>query len=342
MRNTNQEIRRFHKEEVILGKSEREDIYSKAKTNRSRLRNGLEANGDPEPIGMRTQGSYAMKTMIQDDERDFDIDDGVYFEKEDLAGPQGGEKSAKDARQMVCDAVQDDRFKQAPEVRKNCVRVYYNEGYHVDVPVYRRVTETNLLTGETKKWFELAGTSWRKSDALAVTNWFRDHNWAVCGDATKDGNNGQFVRLVRLLKAFARSRPQWTANMISGIAMSRLAYDHYVEQNDRDDRAFRQMLKRISERLKHNDAIKHPVVDENIVGPGNAKTKYFLEKVDAKLPHLDVLDEADCTHDQAMKAWDKFFGTEWFSNQPDPEEDDELDKQTSGPAVVKRGNVGYA
>lgn len=28
---------------------------------------------------------------------------------------------------------------QHPEVRTNCVRVYYNDGYHVDLPSYRKI-----------------------------------------------------------------------------------------------------------------------------------------------------------------------------------------------------------
>ena len=75
--------------------------------------------------------------MVQDQHKDYDIDDGVYFHKDDLQGPKGGEKTALDAKKMVRKALHDDRFKMAPEVRTNCVRVYYNVGYHVDVPVYR-------------------------------------------------------------------------------------------------------------------------------------------------------------------------------------------------------------
>jgi hypothetical protein len=37
---------------------------------------------------------------------------------------------------MVRDAVDDDKFKKPPEVRPNCVRVFYEAGYHVDLPVY--------------------------------------------------------------------------------------------------------------------------------------------------------------------------------------------------------------
>ena len=73
-----------------------------------------------------------MKTMTRHAAKDYDIDDGVYFDKEDLVGERGAEMSALQARQMVRDALDDGSFKKPPEARKNCVRVYYEAGFHVD------------------------------------------------------------------------------------------------------------------------------------------------------------------------------------------------------------------
>ena len=77
-----------------------------------------------------------MKTMVRDPDHDYDIDDGVYFRKEDLVGDRGAEMTSLQARQMVRDAVDDGKFKRSPEVRANCVRVFYEKGYHVDLPVF--------------------------------------------------------------------------------------------------------------------------------------------------------------------------------------------------------------
>ena len=150
MKNTNDQVRNFHKARVKLSNDERADIYARAKSNRTRVRNGLAANSDPNPVGLYTQDSYAMRSMIQDGSGDYDIDDGVYFRKEDLVGAQGADKTSLAARQMVCNAVQDKRFNRAPEVHKNCVRVFYNEGYHVDLPVYRRLATTKLFLEQSR------------------------------------------------------------------------------------------------------------------------------------------------------------------------------------------------
>jgi hypothetical protein len=346
MRNTNDQVRGFHKARVKLSDDDRADIYAKAKSNRTRLRNGLAANDDPSPVGLNTQGSYAMRSMIQDASGNYDIDDGVYFRKQDLVGPQGGDKTALAARQMVCNAVKDERFNRAPEVHKNCVRVFYNEGYHVDLPVYRRAGTTNRSqarsTSLTSWSYELASTDWKPSDALSVTKWFNNRNSDLCSNSSTNGDSGQFVRVVRLMKAFARSRPHWGKKTASGFAISRLVSDEFVEAKDRDDIALRDTMRKIKDRLVWNSAVRHPTLNEDILAQGSTKAVFLRKKFEDKLGFLDVLYEVDCSHEDAMAAWDRVFYSDWFRAQPEPDSDDELGRKTSGPAVVKRGQTRYA
>ncbi len=320
----------------------RADIFAKAKTNRRRLKSGLEFNGSPAAIGQRTQGSYAMRTMIQSDRGDYDVDDGVYFKRSSLQNEKGEDKSAPDARKMVCAALQDDRFADQPDVRGNCVRIYYkNEGYHVDVPVYRRIL-TNAAGVETESYEIAAGDDWRKSDPRANTKWFKNENKNKSPDFVPDnGNDGQFVRIVRMTKDFARSRSGWSSKISSGFAISKLVSDNFVAFDGRDDYAFRKTLEAISAKLAWNSAIKHPVIDENIAEAGDDKTKFLNDKIDENLNYLKILDDADCTHDQAMKGWDALFNTDWFSKQPDPSKKSLIEK-ASGPAVIKQGETRYA
>lgn len=343
MKDCNEQVKGFERAEIRMSDDGRADIYAKAKTNRRRLRNGLERNGSPKAIGQRTQGSYAMRTMIQSDSGDYDVDDGVYFTRASLQNDEGEDKSAPDARKIVCDGLQDDRFADQPDVRGNCVRVYYkNEGYHVDVPVYREIRTKNPLTEEETKSYEIAaGDDWRKSDPLANTDWFKNENKTKSPDATANGNDGQFVRIVRLVKGFARSRPDWSDKISSGFAISKLVSDNFVRSDDRDDYAFRHTLKAISVKLSWSDAIKHPVLEENIAEAGDEKTQFLKTQIDANLTHLDVLDGYWCTHEEAMKAWDALFNTDWFSKQPDPAKKSNAEK-ASGPAVVKQGETRYA
>lgn len=93
---------------------------------------------------------------------------------------------------MVCEAMQDKTFKTPPKVLKNCVRVYYEEGHHVDMAIYRKYTSDSGAEIQ-----ELASSAWEESNPEAITKWF---NKAVI-DKSPDENNGkQLRRIVRLLK----------------------------------------------------------------------------------------------------------------------------------------------
>src|SRR5262245_30846778 len=130
MHNCSDDVLGYHDDEVTLPKDERDEMRGRRNTNRDRLKGGLEEAKKPLPLEFKSQGSYAMRTMTKQPEKNYDIDDGVYFEKSKLVGSRGAEMSPLDARQMVRDAVDDGSFKTAPEVRPNCVRVQYDAGYY--------------------------------------------------------------------------------------------------------------------------------------------------------------------------------------------------------------------
>jgi hypothetical protein len=92
------------------------------------------------------------------------VTERVYFNKSDLVASGGTDKSAAAAKEVVRKAVYDDKFKQAPESLKNCVRVYYDAGFHVDVPVYRTFEK------DGKEVYELASSDWKASDARLGTS----------------------------------------------------------------------------------------------------------------------------------------------------------------------------
>ena len=83
------DVRAYHDQDVTLPKTEQDAMRDRRNSNRTRLRNGLAAAGKPAPHEFVKQGSYAMKTMVRDPDNDYDIDDGVYFRKEDLVGERG-------------------------------------------------------------------------------------------------------------------------------------------------------------------------------------------------------------------------------------------------------------
>ena len=306
MFNSHDDMTAFHINQVCLSECERKTMRKRRDTNRERLKSGLKRD-QPKPIGCRTQGSYAMRTMIQHTAKDYDIDDGVYFKKSDLVGPRGADKSSAAAKEMVCNAIHDNKFNQIPKCRENCVRVYYDAGYHVDIPVYRTFERAG------KKVFELAGSDWKQSDAHAVTEWFRDANKQKSPDTS---NDRQMNRVVKLIKAFARSRESWRERIASGFMITKLVVDHYHAVDKRDDQALRNTMHTIHRRLSISLVIKHPVLDETLTkGEDDARAKFLREKLKWALGELKVLDRKNCTEEQARKAWDTVFSEGFFSGR---------------------------
>lgn len=325
----------YEAEKVALTSDDRREMRERRNSNRTRLKNGLAVASKPKPIGMYSQGSYAMWTMVQDANLDYDIDDGAYFDEAVLVGAQGAEMSALAVRQMICEALQDERFKKPPEVRPNCVRVFYDEGYHADVPAYRRRVRTTTWDGKNEYYYELAGPQWKESDPRKVTQWFDKVDTDLSPDVVS--GEGQLRRVVRMLKMFARSRASWKGSTATGFMITKLVADKYFGQNGRDDWCLRETARQIVDRLALDPVIRHPVLEQNITKDGDGRPTHFMEKLSENLQHLAALDKSNCTHGEAMTAWDKFFNTDWFSQQPPPA--DRADKDDTSPSkpAVKGG-----
>lgn len=312
MYNCHNDMVAYHDEEVNLPQDERDKMKERRDSNRDQMVSGLKRDKEPELEKHQSQGSYAMWTMIQHPDNDYDVDDGVYFNYEDLKGPQGGERSPSDAKKMILKAVDKTSFKTAPEVLKNCVRVYYNDGSHVDIPVYRIRENEN---GE--EYYELASTSWTKSDPAKVTQWFRDEN-------RKQSPDGMQLRwIVRLLKNFARDQE------ITGFMISKLVIEKYQSDDKRLDRALYNTMVAIHKRLKDDTTIKHPVIEgENLTKENDKRPEVFRDKLDKAIDNLAVLFKSDCSDEDAAKAWDKVFKETFFSERANKRADESKDSKS--------------
>ena len=101
MHDCNNDILAFHNERVTLSQELRTQMRDHRNANRKRLKDRLKEDGFALPKKFIKQGSYAMLTMVQDDDNDYDIDDGVYFAEEDLKDKDGNPLSASAVRQRV-------------------------------------------------------------------------------------------------------------------------------------------------------------------------------------------------------------------------------------------------
>jgi hypothetical protein len=302
---------KFHDDEVTLAGPERTDMRERRDTNRKRLRAGLTAQNKPLPIDFFSQGSYAMKTMIQHAEKKYDIDDGVYFERSSLVGSRGAELGALEARQMIRDAVDDGSFKTKPEVKPNCVRILYDAGYHVDLPIYRKISEATIF-GPPRTYFELASADWKRSDARDVTAWFEAENIKRSLDHE---NDGQMRRICRLTKKFARSRSTWSDQIASGFAVTVLVAECYQGNATSDDQALYGTFVSIRDRLNWSLVVKHPATPHETITEGgqDATTQVLREKLSEAIEWLKPLQQSNCSASEAFQAWDRVFSTDYFT-----------------------------
>ena len=317
------DVRAYHNQDVTLPESEQKKMRDRRNANRRRLRKGLDKASKPAPIEFVKQGSYAMKTMIRDPDNDYDIDDGVYFHKEDLVGERGAEMTSLQARQMARDAVDDGKFKQAPEVRSNCVRVLYEAGYHVDLPVYRRVV-TSTIFGDVIHYEIAASSGWKRSDARDVSKWYEE-------ERAKSADGQKLRRINRYLKKYARSRQSWRPGILSGFGISVLVVERF-RHHKREDRALYDTMVAIRDRLDWNLKVAHPVTPGDYItsGTDDARARCFRDKLTDAIDSLQPLFDADCTRERALKCWDRIFATTFFSERLE----DEKRASVAAPAIV--------
>ena len=310
------DVRAYHDQNVTLLKTDQDAMRDRRDANRRRLRKGLDANGDPAPSEFVKQGSYAMRTMVQHPDNDYDIDDGVYFDEAVLVDQYGFALTPLEAKERVCTALsRDKRFANSAEVFPKCVRQAYHQGYHIDMPVYRIRKEDNGWGG-TREVFELAGDgSWDPSDARATTRWFKQQVADRNGES--EGHGDQMRRVIRLTKSYARSRSDWKDETTSGIVITKLVSDHFVGFDGRDDEALLETWKAIKAQLDWSTEVAHPVNASKLAEAGNAKVRFFRDKLGWAIQQLTVLED-DCTRSEAREAWDQVYASSYFQALPEP------------------------
>lgn len=319
----NKEMTAFHNEKVTLSRGQQDDMRNRRDAGRKRLKTGLEQLKKPSFKYCHSQGSYSMRTMVQVDDKNYDIDDGAYFSAIDLEDDSGKKLAPKAVRELVCNALkQDERLKKDPIVKRNCVRQEYPEGYHIDIPVYHiEVTGKDANGNSIENYYLASGDDWIESDARAVTSWFNDKVGTLNALSRGDSDGSQLRRVVKLTKKFAR-RANWKDSTTSGICITKLVVDNFKPNENRDDESLRETWESIYNQLRISTEIKHPVSHIDLASVGDQEVEFFRDCLEESLSALKKLDEPSCTQTEARKTWDKIFDTDFFTNQPGNNSDD--------------------
>lgn len=113
MYDLSKEFEKFYNDYVVLPNKEQNDLRNKKNINIKRLKDGLkEYNQDNNTTykiaETRVQGSMAMHTVVQNDNKDYDIDVAIIFEKdnlkdnEDYLGSRAARNIVRDALKKKC------------------------------------------------------------------------------------------------------------------------------------------------------------------------------------------------------------------------------------------------
>ena len=314
MINCSKDIFDYHNKKVRLPDKDVRDMKSRQGSIRVQLKKGLKCRGLPYPQMFEAQGSFAMKTVIQNDEHDYDLDDGVYFDAKSLnKAAIGNEMASKRIRKLVRNAANDKVTVLKCEARSKCVRIHFKKGCHIDMPVYR------LVRNRSKKGAALVSqiaidNAWKKSDAREVARWFEKKN-KERSRGTQGGD--QMRRIVRLMKKFCKSRKRWKHKMLGGFAITVLVVECYKRNAKREDEALYNTMKAIQKRLQQNRAIKNPVTRSQKITDDitDKKAEFLLEKLTVAINDLAPLLNTKCTRAKALKCWDRVFNTEFYGTR---------------------------
>ena len=327
MFNLHDKMNEFYTDHVRLDSDERNKLAGYRDTNLERLKSGLDKLGEEHDTTYayhqyyRNQGSYAMYTLNQHPDNEYDIDIAIVFKKDDLPS------SALKARQRIADAFKKvaGNFSQEPEARPNAVTVWYAEGYHIDFAVYRTYED---VFGETI--IEHAGPEWDVRDPMEVTNWFNNavNRSSPLKEYGATVEKYQMRRIVQLLKAFAKSRSSW--NLPGGLIISVLVVERYRPDYGRDDVALYDTMVAIRDRLFLSTEVWSPVsIFESLTNKEKYKKRVerFRDKLDSAITKLAPLFEHDCTKDEAMSAWNWVFNHPFWAEaaEAEPETEDHSD-----------------
>lgn len=307
-------FKEFNKD-IKLFRSKRKDLKKAREAIREKIRKyfteELEISG---PLFWQ-QGSFAMGTIINPLDGEYDLDDGVYLQDLD-ANDMGKWPTPSAVHSWVYKSIEG-HTDQLPIDKATCIRVVYAGQYHIDLPIYGIYNEKYYLA---KK----GDDGWTASSPKDLTVWFKNQ-------VSQKGE--QLREIVRCFKAWADYKSS-TCKLPSGLILTVVAEKNYVN-NVRNDVAFGATIQKIYAEILSNDVIVYNPVD-----PQEILTKRLTDTQKKNFKDLlnDLLRTASAalkkdSKKESCKLWQKVFG-ERFPECKDSEEG-ETPLRTYAPPLLR-------
>ena len=315
MANLNSNFQEFYGELQITD-TKRQKMITSHNNLRTKIKNHFKEKHPEYKPTFYIQGSYKMGTTIRTKDDECDLDDGCYFI------PKPG-VSASTLQNWVMDAVTG-TTDATPSHKNKCIRVQYAAGYHIDLPVYRKSTDSNTEHPE----LAVRDNGYESSDPREVVIWFQG----------KKKDNDALVRLVSYLKS-------WTDTvrgfMPPGLAMTILASNNQKKHEGRDDIALRDTLKAIKTSLEILFVCIVPATpyDNLFADYDEDRKQKFLDELDKFIEDADkAIEEKNKL--KASKLWRKHLGDRF--PLADDEDDETMSRLEKLRAIGKQVTAGIA
>jgi hypothetical protein len=301
----------FH-DVIKLSDSKKESLRSARDAIRDRITTHFRDTIKEKIPGFMSQGSFAISSVVNPLNSEFDIDDGIYLNK--LDDDMKKWPSPDTVHSWVLEAVKS-HTKEDPINKRTCIRVVYSHNYHVDLPIY------GVFKGDP--WLAEKGEAgWHISDPQKFVDWFIGR--------VKEGGE-QLRRTLLYLKAWADYNSNSSA-ILTSFALSILVATSYVS-SERDDRAFVKTIKSIFDKLSTSHIITNPVDSRENVGERitDAQWNHSTKRL---ISLLASAGEALKTEkmEEASELWRKEFGERFPQDKGSKEGNRPL--KTSAPAIL--------
>ena len=257
-------------------------------TIRDKLLNYFDHQPHIPPIQFFIQGSYKMKTMVENINKFSDVDLGIYFQEKPNLKINTLQWHIKQA--LI------DHTTKGVEVKKMCIRLNYVRDFHIDMPIY-------YIDYNNSIYFGSKTNGWTKSDPKDFVKWFN----------RKTKGRPQMIRIIRYLKAWADYRKYETEKKFpSGLALTLWVIEHY-EDHHRDDIAFtctcEKILKYLNDHYQSEWTAKMPVApfDNTLDRLNDYQKEYFYNDFNEMITNsIEAIGSSK--YSRARNRWKDIFG----------------------------------
>jgi len=262
-----------------------------------------------------SQGSYALRTIVNPIDGEYDIDDGVYLQNIE---EENNWPSPQTVHKWIYSAVKG-HTREDPIDKRTCIRVVYSGEYHIDLPIYA-ISDNNYYLAEK------SNSGWHISNPKKFHDWFMTQLKI---------NSEQLRTIVKYLKAWADYQRKYNRSILpSGLILTVLTTEN-CENRERDDAAFGRTVKNIYQKICNEFEVCNPV-DEYEILTERLTDKQRNNFVELIFKLMNSANEAlGCENKkEACEIWRREFGDRFPSCDNIHESEEEV-LYTKSPAILK-------